>query len=155
MKITMPTIAAALMLTASIGHAQSANWVPLGNSMYLLVPTDGQKIYLSAGIDTRTKDVAINLFDLTGTQCKEGESQESHSATPLKIDGKYVQFMNACINGTVIGQPTTDAGKAFLNGEVASGVAVTIETGLGPVLHYPPANLAAVRAKLMEAKKAM
>ncbi|WP_454862497.1 hypothetical protein [Paraburkholderia fungorum] len=151
----LSTLASATMLLAGPAPAWADQWTALANTLYVLPPAEGVKIYLGASIDSRTHDVAINVFDLTGRVCKDGEDSPVQPATPISIDGKFVKFQSACINGMHIVQPATDVGKRFLNSEVASGRSVTIDTGEGPALHYPGTNLAAVRAKLIAARDAM
>ena len=136
--------------------AQTPTWVPLANTMFVLAPTESDnKIYLGANIDSRTKDVAINILDLSETTCKEGDTSAPRDTTPIKINGQFLKFIQVCINGTGINQPKTDAGKQFLNAAVSSGAPVVVETGTTVPLHYPGTNLAPVKAKLRAAAAAM
>lgn len=154
-RICVLSMVATSTLLSGVAAAQSEPWKPLANTLYILAPAEGAKIYLGASIDTRTRDVAINIFDMGGETCKTGEDSPVELATPISIDGKFVKFQSACINGMHISQPLTEVGKHFLNSEVASGRPVTIDTGDGPPLHYPGTSLTAVRAKLIASRDAM
>jgi hypothetical protein len=143
------------LLLTKIAAAQPPQWVPLANTLYILAPAEGSKTFLGASIDTRTQDVAINIFDTSHDVCKMGDDMPVADATPINIDGRFVKFKSACINGMYIRQPATAAGKQFLNAEVASGRPVTLDSGEGSALHYPGTSLKEVRAKLIGARDAM
>lgn len=153
--LAVTTMTFALTAGAQTPKAPLSQWVPLSNTLYILQPQERGEIYLGANIDTRTHDVTINIFDVSKTRCKAGESSEASNGTPLSINGQYVKVITGCINGTGITQPKTDTGKRFLNAEVASGRPVTLDDGSGHPLHFPASNLGPVKAKLLAVQRAM
>ncbi|WP_186151043.1 hypothetical protein [Burkholderia gladioli] len=154
-------LAALLSATAMIACnalAQSATagqWRPLANTLYVLSPSEPSKTYLGASIDDRTKDMAINIFDLSNEVCKGGEDTPVQDSSPISINGKFVKFKTVCINGMHILQPASDAGKHFLNTAVISGHPVIVDEGDGIALHYPGSTIAPIRSKLLSARNAM
>ncbi|WP_141755128.1 hypothetical protein [Burkholderia plantarii] len=133
----------------------AGQWRQLANTLYILSPSEPSKTYLGASIDDRTKDMAINIFDLSNDVCKSGEDAPIQDASPININGQFVKFKTVCINGVHILQPASDTGKRFLNTAVISGHPVTVDAGDGVTLHYPGSTIAPVRAKLLSARNAI
>ncbi|WP_175980028.1 hypothetical protein [Caballeronia zhejiangensis] len=148
--------AAGLMAASIVGSAQTIEpWRPVSTTLFVLDAQEKGDIRLGANIDSRTNDVAVNLFDFGGKVCHDGEDLPVTDTTPISINGQLVKFKMACINGTRIMQPSSPAGKKFLNAAVASGRPVTLDDGYGRPLHYPGTTLQVVRAKLLSARDAM
>ncbi|MFM0135063.1 hypothetical protein [Caballeronia grimmiae] len=156
MKTIFAFAVASLLSISSLAFAQtSEQWRPLSNTLFVLQSQEKADLLLGANVDSRTNDLAINVFDFGGKLCREGEDQSVSDAMPISINGQMVRFISGCINGTRILQPSSPSGKKFLNDAVASGQPVVLDEGNNRPLHYPGTNLSAVRSKLRAARDAL
>jgi len=83
----------AFTISVSAG-AQTGPWKPITNSMYILPPLDGRKIFLAASVDSNTHRVAINVLNLDGLMCGPSEDRQPQSMAPISINGQFVKFVN-------------------------------------------------------------
>lgn len=137
------------------GKPRSSHWVQLSQDGYSLKPREKADIYLLAGIDSKTHQVAITIFDLTGNACSKNETQMLGNVGTYKVDGTYIRFRGACINGSEIEQPFSDAGKDFINNRVNEEEPVTVDMGAGNVLHYDTNGFSAIKTKLLATEHAL
>jgi len=110
---------------------------------------------LGASLDSRTNDVGISLFDFGHGLCAKGQDMPVGEIPPFNVNGQLVRFNQGCINGVLIAQPATQAGRQFLNHEVESGRPVVVDAGYRKPLHFPGTQLGPVRKRLFAARSAM
>lgn len=155
----MKTIMLAVLLFAissiDLVQAQTEKWFPLSNVMYVMKTKDNDKVMLTASIDSRDNEVSFRILDLTGSACKDGAYGEPETLPPYKINGKYIRILSMCINGSQVIAPETPEGRRFLQDQVMSGNMISIQTNMGPTLHFKGAFPTDMLKKLKNAENAM
>lgn len=154
----MKTIVLVVLLAAissiNLAQAQTVKWFPLSNDVYVMKTKDADNIVLYAGLDT-DNELSFRILDLTESACKDGVISEPESLPSYKINGKYVRILSACINGSQLVTPETPEGRRFFYDQIMSGNMVTIETNIGPTLHFKGALPPGLIKKLKESNNAM
>lgn len=140
------------------GAAQAQDvgpWKPVSTTLFLLDNAESDDMKLGASLDSRINDVGISLFDFGHRICAEGQNIPVGEIAPFNVNGQLVKFSQGCINGVLIAQPTTEAGRRFLDQAVESGRPVSIDAGYRRPLHFPGTRLQPVREHLLAARSAM
>jgi len=152
--IILATLLAAIT-SIDLAEAQTAKWFPMSNDMYVMRTEDNDKIFLTASLDARDNKLSFRILDLTGSACEDGVISEPEKLPPYKINGKYVRIISMCINGSQLVAPETPDGRRYIHDQIMSGNIISIETNMGPTLHFKGAFPPDLLKKLMESKNAM
>lgn len=145
------TILAALLSMIAI-HAQADEWKKLNPSVYFLDSAEQSKVMAIANLNG--DKLIVNLLDINGIRCKDGEDRAISPIGPYKVNKTNVKFVDACINGNRIISPETQPGKEFFAKALTSGPA-SVEMDMGIVLHFSSENFDSVRQAMIDSRSAL
>ncbi|MCP2225887.1 hypothetical protein HP062_09745 [Pseudomonas sp. B14-6] len=133
--------------------AQATQWRQFTSTMYVLDPAENQQVVAMASL-FEGEQIVMNLVDMTGSFCREGQNSAVMPAGPYKVNGTNVKFVQACINGKRILSPETVKGKAFLAKAITAGPA-TVELEGSILLHFSSEDFQSAKKAMVDTNSAL
>ncbi|MCS3835534.1 hypothetical protein HNR03_000114 [Pseudomonas sp. JAI111] len=141
-------------LTSALSLCAQANqWRQFTSTMYVLDPVENQQVVAMASL-FEGEEIVMNLVDMSGSFCKEGQNSAVRPAGPYKVNGTNVKFVQACINGKRILSPETVKGKAFLAKAITAGPA-TVEIEGSTLLHFSSEDFQSAKKAMVDTNSAL
>ncbi|WP_054071084.1 hypothetical protein [Pseudomonas amygdali] len=140
-------------LAATVCLSVQANeWKKFVPTAYLLSPAEDSKIVAMANLNGDT--INVSLIDFSGSFCTGTQNANLSEAGPYKVNGTYLKFVQACINGNRVLSPETPKGKEFFAKALTTAPATT-ELDLGVILHFTSQNFESAKKAMMDTRSAM